>query len=116
MSDGADWAMRTPRRSLVIPGLLAAQPPWIGFAAAADAGIAFTRMDAAGDDLADSDVHAWGDDYGFSDPIVIPPNLVSTSAYDVGLLVQEVPEPGAAGAAAALLALGFGAARPRSPR
>lgn len=73
---------------------------------AANSGVAFTLKDAAGDDLLDSDVHAWGDDYGFSDPIAIAPNLAATSLWDAGLLPQQVPEPNAAfGAVAAIAAL-----------
>jgi hypothetical protein len=82
-------------------------------------GLQATQKNAGGNAALDSDVHPWGVDYRFSDPVVLTPGL-SLATQDVGLLAQVIPEPGAASAAAtlALAALGrcSGVRRSTSPR
>jgi len=65
-------------------------------------GLQFTQKNATTVST-DSDVHPWGPDYAYSDPITISSIQASTASRDVGLLAQVIPEPGGAAASVAAL-------------
>jgi hypothetical protein len=48
---------------------------------------------AGGDDLLDSDINPSGGDLGFTDIFNIASNVISTTKYDAGILVDRPPTP-----------------------
>lgn len=50
------------------------------------AGASISPKDVGTNDLVDSDINPSGPDLGFSDTIVLPSNLISTTTWDIGLM------------------------------
>ena len=53
----------------------------------------FSPKDQGADNTKDSDVNPSGPDFGFSDIFDIASNVISTTLYDVGILVYRAPTP-----------------------
>jgi hypothetical protein len=79
-------------------------------------GLQFTRKNVGADVTLDSEIHPWGPEYRFSDPIYLSSNVLSTTNRDVGMLAQVIPEPGAslAGAFGVFVLAGLGRSRRRA--
>ncbi len=54
---------------------------------------AFSPKDAAVDDQTDSDINPTGVDTGFTDTFNLASNVISTTIYDIGIIVFRTPTP-----------------------
>ncbi|RIL05260.1 MAG: hypothetical protein DCC71_11055 [Proteobacteria bacterium] len=52
-----------------------------------------TRMDFGADDTEDSDVHPYGPDFRYTEPLAVAPNLISNTSLDVGLVQPTTTAP-----------------------